>query len=57
MHRLSPSRARIAIAAGAAMAVIALAAAGGAPAALDHHTAAGHDHAGTRPNRQGPAPA
>jgi len=45
MHRLSPSRARIAIAAGAAMAVIALAAAGGAPAALDHHTAAGHHHA------------
>jgi hypothetical protein len=44
MHRLSPSRARIAIAAGAAMAVIALAAAGGAPAALDHHTA-GHHHA------------
>ena len=45
MHRLSPSRARVAIAAGAAMAVIALAAAGGAPAALDHHTAAGHHHA------------
>jgi hypothetical protein len=45
MHRLSPSRARIAIAAGAAMAVIALAAAGGAPAALDHHTAAGHHDA------------
>jgi hypothetical protein len=45
MHRLSPSRARIAIATGAAMAVIALAAAGGAPAALDHHPAAGHHHA------------
>ena len=47
MHRLSPSRARVAMAVAAAMAVVALAAAGGAPAALDHHTAAGHDHAGT----------
>jgi hypothetical protein len=46
MHRLSPFRARVAMAVAAAMAVIALAAAGGAPAAHDHHTAAGHDHAG-----------
>ena len=45
MHRLSPSRARLAMAVGATMAVIALSAAGGAPAALDHHAAAGHHHA------------
>ena len=45
MHRLSPSRVRLAMAVAAAAAVIALAAAGGAPAAPDHHAAAGHDHA------------
>ena len=45
MHRLSPFRVRAALAVTGATALIALAAAGGAPAAHDHHTAAGQHHA------------